>query len=93
MNYATDTANFGMLQHISLTSYWQFCCHYYICKEEEERKQHYIDYIKNKYKKIGTLDETVKQKIEDEANNIKYVFETLAFGERKRTFQHITMKY
>ena len=34
MNYAIDTADFGMQQRISFASYWLFYCHHYICKED-----------------------------------------------------------
>jgi len=50
---------------------------------KEERKQHYISFVKSKFEEAGLFDETADKKIKEEADKIEYVFETLEFGGSK----------
>ena len=54
---------------------------------KSERKQHYIDFMKRKYKELYMLDETNENLINKEADNLDYVFESLQFGGKKRNKQ------
>jgi hypothetical protein len=54
---------------------------------KSERKQHYIDFMKSKYKELDMLDETTENLINKEADNIDYVFESLQFGGKRRNKQ------
>lgn len=47
---------------------------------KEERKQQYINFMKDKYTQLGMLDDITEKIINDEADKIDYVFDTLAFG-------------
>jgi len=51
----------------------------------EERKRHYIDFMRGKYRDMDLLDEHTEKIINDEANAIDYVFDTLQFGGMMRT--------
>jgi hypothetical protein len=54
---------------------------------KSERKQHYINFMKSKYQELGMLDETTKNLINREADNLDYVFESLQFGGKRRNKQ------
>ena len=54
---------------------------------KSDRKQHYIDFMKSKYKELYMLDETNENLINKEADNLDYVFESLQFGGKKRNKQ------
>ena len=49
----------------------------------QQRKKHYIDFMKKKYNELNMLDEHTQGIIEREADAINYVFEELAFGGSK----------
>uniref|UniRef100_A0A6C0K0L6 Uncharacterized protein n=1 Tax=viral metagenome TaxID=1070528 RepID=A0A6C0K0L6_9ZZZZ len=50
---------------------------------KQQRKEHYIEFIKNKYRDMDLLDEHTEKLIMDEAEKIDYVFDTLQFGGKK----------
>ena len=54
---------------------------------KSQRKQHYINFMKRKYKELYMLDETNENLINKEADNLDYVFESLQFGGKKRNKQ------
>jgi hypothetical protein len=49
-----------------------------------ERKMHYIKFMKEKYSNAEMLDENTERIINEEADKINYVFETLQFGGKKK---------
>jgi hypothetical protein len=58
---------------------------------KEERKKHFIHFIKEKYRDADLLDEGTEAEIIKQANEIDYVFETLVFGGKhgkKKTKKH-----
>jgi hypothetical protein len=51
---------------------------------KEERKQHYINFMSEKFKSINLLNAETEEEIRKEADKIDYVFETLEFGGSKK---------
>jgi hypothetical protein len=49
-----------------------------------ERKKHYIDFMQQKYRELDMLDEHTSRKIQEEADKIDYVFDSLQFGGNKK---------
>jgi uncharacterized protein (DUF1697 family) len=59
---------------------------------ETDRKEHYINFMKQKYNELNMLDEITEQKINEEAEKISYVFKSLEFGggrKRRKTIKKI----
>jgi hypothetical protein len=58
---------------------------------KEERKQHFIHFMKEKYRNADILNEEIEAEIMNQANKIDYVFETLSFGgtKKKKTIKKI----
>ena len=46
----------------------------------EDRKKHYIDFMKSKYREVDLLDKSTEDLIQNEATQLNYVFEGLHFG-------------
>ena len=51
---------------------------------KEQRKEHYINFMENEYKKRELLSDENKQIIQDEADKFDYVFESLQFGGKSK---------
>ena len=59
---------------------------------KEQRKEHYINFMKNEYKKRDLLGDENKQIIQKEADNLDYVFESLQFGGKSKKTAKKTAK-
>jgi hypothetical protein len=46
----------------------------------EDRKKHYIHFMKSKYREVGLLNDNAELLIQEEANRLDYVFKNLQFG-------------
>lgn len=83
-------------KHIDKNELTQEWANTYLESEElrslkpHERKQHYINFMKQKYSHADMLDENTEKIINDEADNLESadVFEKLQFGGKKKRRSH-----
>jgi uncharacterized protein (DUF1697 family) len=52
---------------------------------KDQRKEDFINYLRNKARELDNYNAEIEQKIQDYANEIDYSFENLALGGSKKT--------